>query len=297
MTPLPGLVNATGNPLYVFMLPHSRNVSYAFAQDEWNFAKDWTLTAGVRRDRYSDFGGTTNPRLALVWDAAYNLEVKVMHGTAFRAPSFEELYAINNPVTTGNPSLQPERIVSDELGFSWQQTSKLKSNLNFFYYDMSNIILSNTANPIYHNGGDQVGRGFELEETYDASGNLRLTGNYSLQHSIDSATGLDAGLAPHRHVFARSDWRFAPRWQFGTTINYVAERMREPSDTRPLIPDYTTLDMTLRREKFAGGWDATAMVTNLFNANALEPTFLSSGIPSDLPLPGRALYVMLQHGL
>ena len=295
LTPLPGLMNVTGNPLYVFMLPHSRDVRYAFAQDEWNFAKDWTLTVGVRNDHYSDFGGTTNPRLALVWDAAYNLEVKAMHGTAFRAPTFQELYSINNPVSTGNPSLQPERIVSDELAFSWQQTIRLKSNLNFFHYRMSNIILYTTADPTIHNAGDQTGRGLEWEETYDATSTLKLTGNISLQHSIDDASGQDAGMAPHRHLFARSDWRFAPLWQFGTTVNHVADRMRQPGDTRPNIPDYTTVDLTLRREKVAGDWNASAMVTNLFGSNALEPTFASSNIPSDLPLPGRAIYVVLQH--
>jgi iron complex outermembrane receptor protein len=73
--------------------------------------------------------------------------------------------------------------------------------------------------------------------------------------------------------------------------------MRQPGDTRPQIPDYTTVDMNLRFEKFFGGWTASAMVTNLFNANALEPTFLSSGIPADLPLPGRGVFVQLQQGL
>ncbi len=102
-------------------------------------------------------------------------------------------------------------------------------------------------------------------------------------------------MAPHRRYFARADWRFMPLWQFGTTVNRVEERMREPSDTRTRIPDYTTVDLTLRREKFAGGWDARASLTNLFNQDALEPTFLSSGIPSDLPLAGRAFYIQLQH--
>jgi outer membrane receptor for ferrienterochelin and colicins len=39
---------------------------YAYGQDEWRAAQDWTLTAGLRHDHYSDFGSTTNPRLALV---------------------------------------------------------------------------------------------------------------------------------------------------------------------------------------------------------------------------------------
>lgn len=293
--PLPGLVQVAGNPALIYMLPHKRNLSYAFAQDEWSFARDWTLTAGVRHDRYSDFGGTTNPRIALVWDAAYNVTVKAMHGTAFRAPSFSEQYSINNPVTVGSPNIKPETIATDELAFSWQATGTLQANLNFFHYRMRNII--RPVGATYLNSGDQTGRGLELEATWDATSDLRLSGNYSLQHSIDSATGKDAGMAPHRRLFGRADWQFASFWQLGTTINHVAGRMREPGDTRALIPDYTTVDLTLRREKFAGSWDARAMVTNLFDRKAWEPTFQSAGIPSDLPLPRRAIYLELQHKL
>jgi outer membrane receptor for ferrienterochelin and colicins len=295
--PLPGgLVDVSGNPALVYIMPHKRNLFYVFAQDEWSFAKDWALTAGVRRDRYSDFGSTTNPRIALVWDAAYNVVVKVMHGTAFRAPSFVEQYAINNPVTVGNPNIKPETITTDELAFSWQTTSTLKNDLNFFRYRMRDIILPVTG-ATYQNAGDQVGRGLELESTLDVTSNVRLTGSYSLQHSRDAVTGQDAGLAPHRRLFGRVDWRFMPLWQFGTTVNHVAERMREPGDTRPQIPDYTTVDLTLRRERIAGDWDVRAMVTNLFNSNAMEPTLMSVGMYSDLPLPGRAFYIQLQLGL
>lgn len=293
--PLPGLVQAAGNPALVYLLPHKRNLAYAFAQDEWSFTRDWTLTAGVRHDRYSDFGGTTNPRLALVWDAAYNVTVKAMHGTAFRAPSFAEQHNINNPVAVGSPNIKPETIATDELALSWQATGALQTNLNFFHYRMRNII--RPVGATYQNSGDQTGRGLEMEATWDATSHLRLSGNYSLQHSIDSATGKDAGMAPHRRLFARADWQAAPFWHLGTTVNHVAGRMREPGDTRALISDYTTVDLTLRREKFAGSWDARAMVTNLFDRKAWEPTFQSAGTPSDLPLPRRAIYLELQHKL
>jgi iron complex outermembrane receptor protein len=293
--PLPAVINATGNPALVYLLPHKRNVRYAFIQDEWSFAQDWTLTAGVRQDRYSDFGSTTNPRLALVWDAAYNLVVKAMHGTAFRAPSFTELYNINNPVTVGNPSLTPETIVTDELGFSWHVTSRLKTDLNLFQYKMTNIILP--VGTSYLNSGGQNGQGFELESTFDAASNLRLTGNFSVQHAKDSATGLDAGMAPHQRTFVRADWRFVPLWQLGATVNNVRGRMREPGDTRPLIPDYTRVDLTLRREKLANNWEISGRVINLFNADVREPTFKAVGMYSDLPLSGRAYYIQLQHSL
>jgi iron complex outermembrane receptor protein len=292
--PLPGgLVDATGNPNLVYLLPHKRNLTYAFVQDEWEFASDWALTAGIRHDNYSDFGGTTNPRIALVWDAAYNLVVKAMHGTAFRAPSFSEQYAINNPVVHGSQNIRPETITTDELAFAWQATSALQNNLNFFHFRMRGIILP--SGTTYQNTGGQTGRGLELESTYDATNNLRLSGSYSLQHSTNTATGQDAGMTPHRRVFARAEWRFAPHWHLNTKINYVAERMRESGDTRARVPDYALVDLTLRREEFAGDWEFSAMVTNLFDRKAWEPTFKSAGMPSDLPLPGRALYLQLEY--
>jgi iron complex outermembrane receptor protein len=157
---------------------------------------------------------------------------------------------------------------------------------------MRNIILP--VNFVYQNAGDQVGHGVELESTLDVSSRLRLTGNISWQHSTDEATGQDAGMAPHRRLFGRADWRFAPLWQLGSKVNYVAGRMREPGDTRPNIPDYTLVDLILHREKIADGWDASAMLTNLFNRDAWEPTFNAVNMPSDLPLPGRAFYLQLQ---
>ncbi len=298
--PLGGLVDATGNPALVYMQPHKRHLSYVFAQDEWNFAKDWTLTAGVRHDRYSDFGGTTNPRLALVWDAAYNVVVKAMHGRAFRAPSFAEQYNINNPVSTGNPNLRPETIVTDELAVSWQAASNLHTTLSLFRYRMRDIIrfvpnADPTTGSTAQNAGDQTGRGLEFEATWDASRTLRLTGSLSLQRSIDELTQQDAGLAPHKRIFLRGDWRFAPFWQLGATVNHVADRKRQPGDPRPPIADYTTVDLSLRREKIAGNWDFRAIVLNLFDRDAREPSFAPGNIPFDLPLPGRAFYVQLQH--
>lgn len=294
--PLPAVVDATGNPALIFLMPHKRNLSYVFIQDEYRFAHDWTLTAGVRHDQYSDFGGTTNPRIALVWDASYSVVLKAMHGTAFRAPSFTELYAINNPVTIGNAHLSPETISTDELGVSWQPTDKLKTSLNYFQYHMRNIILPVTG-ASYQNSGGQTGKGFEFEAEIEAERNLRMTGNFSIQRSKDASTGQDAGMAPHQRAFIRTDWRFVPQWQLGATINNVSGRMREPGDTRPLIPNYTTVDLNLRGDKIAANWEVRAVLLNLFNADVREPTFKAVGMYSDIPLAGRTAYLQIQHRL
>ena len=297
--PLGGMVDVTGTP-DIYLTPHRREVRYAFAQDEWNLAQDWALTTGVRYDHYSDFGDTTNPRIALVWNAAYNLVAKMLYGRAFRAPSFSEQYQMNNPVTIGNPALQPETINTRELALAWQAASNVQTNLSLFQYDMHDLIryVANadpTTGFTAQNAGDQTGRGMELESTWDPVRTLRLTGNVSLQRSIDETTGKDAGLAPHQHLFARADWRFAPAWQFGSTVNRVADRRRQPGDTRPDIPDYTTLDLSLRREKLLGNGELRASVLNVFNADAREPSVAPGNIPDDLPLAGRSFVVQFQY--
>jgi outer membrane receptor for ferrienterochelin and colicins len=286
-----------------FMTPHRRRVNYAYAQDEWGFTQDWYLTAGVRQDRYSDFGNTTNPRVALVWETAYNLTSKLLYGRAFRPPSFSELYSINNPVTVGNPNLKPESIESVELAFAWQAASTLQANLNLFRYQMKDI-LRFVPNPdssaTAQNAGRQHGQGMEVELVWDANQSLRLSGNYAQQHSIDEATNQDAGNAPRHHIYARADWRFVPRWTLDTQLNYVADRKRAPGDTRPDIADYHTVDLTVRSKNRSGDWGISFKVLNLFNADAREPSPFGTPfvpIPYDLPLAGRAWRVELSHQL
>jgi outer membrane receptor for ferrienterochelin and colicins len=294
-----GLTDVSGDSSMVFLMPHKRYINYFLVQDEWSFIRDWTFTTGIRRDNYSDFGGTTNPRLALVWAAGYNLTLKAMHGEAFRAPAFSEQYNINNPTSLGNSNLRPEKIKSNELAVVWQPWLSVQTNLSLFDYRMTDIIqyVQNAGASTYtaQNQGSQKGRGFEFETSWMAHRNLKFTGHYSLQHSKDEATGLDAGLAPHRRYFARADWRFDPKWQFGTTINRVEDRMRQPGDSRPQIPNYTTFDFSLRGENIVAGWDIRASMLNALNADAREPSLAPGSIPNDIPLPGRTFYVQFQH--
>ncbi len=290
---------ATGGPVVdatPFLLPHKRRVNYVYAQDEWAFTQDWYLTAGVRHDRYSDFGNTTNPRLALVWETAYNLTSKLLYGRAFRPPSFSELYNINNPVLLGNPNLKPEKIESLELAFVWQAASDLQANMNLFRYQMRDILRPDTS-AVVQNSGKQNGHGMEVELVWDATQILRLTGNYAHQRSIDEATNRDAGNAPRHHVYTRADWRFMPGWTFNTQLNYIADRKREPSDTRPDIADYHTVDITLRNQKRSSDWDFAFSVRNLFDADAREPSPSPGLIANDLPLAPREWRVEVRHEL
>jgi iron complex outermembrane receptor protein len=289
-----------------FMLPHRRFVDYAYLQDEWRFDHDWTLTAGIRRDIYSDAGGTTNPRLALVWDAAVDVTAKLIAGRAFRAPSFNELYGINNPVLMGNPGLRPETITTEEAAVSWQARRDLQLNVNVFRYIMRDIIRAVANTPAapqlttFRNTGEQRGNGMELEAVWDAGRSVRLSASYSLQKSIDVATDTDAGYAPHHHAYARGDWHFAPGWLASAQIDWVAQRKRAVGDVRPDIPDYKTVDLTVRTARGKGQWDFAASIRNLFDATVLEPSVNQGStatvlIPGDLPQAPRSFYLQASY--
>jgi len=282
--------------------PHDRKIDYLYVQDEWNFAPDWMLTAGVRHDNYSDFGGTTNPRLAIVWDATLDFTAKLLYGEAFRAPSFNEMYGIN-PNSNGNPNLMPESIKTLEAAFAWQARKDAQVNLNLFRYDIKNVIRSvNNAiagtGATFQNTGNLHGSGIELEAVWDANRNVRLTGNYSYQKSIDEATHQDAGYAPHNHIYLRGDWRFASGWVSSTQVNRVMDRVRPAGDTRPEVPDYTTVDLTLRSNGGQGKWNFSASVRNLFDADVREPSLApGSAIPNDLTMAGRSAWLQAIYKL
>jgi outer membrane receptor protein involved in Fe transport len=299
--PLPGVIETTNTT--PFMRPQRRKIDYVYLQDEWNLAKDWNLTAGVRHDQYSDFGGTTNPRLALVWDASFDLTAKLLYGRAFRAPAFLESYGISNPVALGNPNLKPERNATTELSFAWQARSDATVNLTFYRYDMKDIIRT-VVNPIpgtgatYANTGDQNGKGIELETNWTVTRDLRLSGNYAWQRSTDETTHTDAGYAPHHHLFARADWAFASGYQSGAQVNWVAGRKRAFGDARAAIGDYTTLDLTLATRNGRNQWNFSAALRNVFNSDVREPTPAPGlALPQDMPMAPRAISVQASYKL
>ncbi len=290
------LVETTDTP-FAFLSEGDRKNYYFFLQDSWRFANDWELTGGLRYDHFSDFGATVNPRFALVWQTRQNLTSKLLYGEAFRAPSFAETRNINNPVTLGNPDLEPEKIRTVELAFDYFPIEDLRLSSNVYRYWWSDIIrfvpdpgaTSSTA----QNTGEQTGSGLEIEADWRATSYFRLLGNYAFQISEDDISDEDAGNAPHHQVYVRADWEFLPNWHFHPQVNWIVDRDRVLGDSRPEIDDYSTVDLTLRRTDIKNHWDVAFSVRNLFDSDAREPSLAGSpaaSIPNDLPQAGRSFY-------
>ncbi|WP_372382074.1 TonB-dependent vitamin B12 receptor [Xanthomonas sp. NCPPB 1068] len=83
----------------------------AFAQWQQSFGAQ-SVQASLRRNDNSQFGGKTTGSLLWGWDVAEHLRLTASYGTAFKAPTFNELYYPD----FGNPLLGPETSNSAELG-------------------------------------------------------------------------------------------------------------------------------------------------------------------------------------
>lgn len=278
--PLGGpLVNLAGSP-YAFAPEKARKIGYVFLQDIWTIASDWELTAGARYDQYSDFGGTLNPRLALVWQTSDRLTSKLMYGQAFRAPSYLELYALT-AATKPNSALTPERSNTWDLSFSYQAAKDLKLNFDLYQFSQTNLIALDTSNK-YQNTGSRVSRGVEFEAQWQATKTLRATGN--LTHIEESNSTFPSSL-PKQKAYLRADWAFSPNWNWDIQANWIGKRTLTPGNVRDPLNAYTLVDTTIRYFP-RRNWEFSTSLRNLFDANAREYT--SSSIPNNLPLPGRS---------
>jgi iron complex outermembrane receptor protein len=286
--PLGIMTDVTDTP-FVYAPEKSHTIRYLSLQDEWLFAPDWELTAGVRYDDYSDFGNTINPRLALVWATRHNLTTKLLYGSAFRAPSFSELYAINNPVALGNSDLDPETIDTLELSFDYRPTFEFQTVLSLFAYEAKDLIEfvpdPVTGTRIAQNARDQKGHGFELEANWKVADNLLLKTNYAFQHSEDEKTNKRIPDAPGQQFYVNVDWGFLPDMSLVAQLNWIGDRKRASDDPRSDIDDYTLVNLAWRWKNIVQNLDLAFVLRNVFDEDAREP---SSGlIPDDYPLEGR----------
>ena len=297
------LTNVTGTDA-IYIPARTRRVIYASAQDEWRFAPDWNLTAGIRADEFSDFGSTVNPRLALVYNVRYDLTAKLLYGRAFRAPSFAELFTQNNPVIVGNEELDPEVINTLELAIDYQPRPTLHASASTYVYQVDDLIefvpQSGNSPAMAENTRGVDGRGLELELDWRPADAWRLEGSLALQRAIDRRTDERLANAPGSQVKLQADWDFAPRWQASLSADRVADRRRAPDDPRPAPDDFTLTSLNIQRDRLFGGWSAEFLVTNLFDVDAVYPSPYEPNapagalIPGDYPIQGRAAYFTLK---
>lgn len=151
----------------------TESVSAAAARDSWSAFVEFSvplhetleLQVAGRYDDYSDFGDTTNPKVALRWSPTDTVAFRASWGTGFRAPSlaqiglgpsqeslfFSDTYGCaDNPVYcaatdytvvySGNPDLDAEESESLNVGVAWRPNGSFSVALDYWDITQENKI-------------------------------------------------------------------------------------------------------------------------------------------------------------
>ncbi len=125
-------------------IDESQQLFAVFVQDEWTPAEKVYLTAGLRSDDHDTFGRATTGRVtAATLIAQDRLKLRASYGTAFRAPSFLDLYG-RSSFYVGNPNLSPEKARGWDAGVDYYLPGN-RGTLSATWFDtrLENLIVFN----------------------------------------------------------------------------------------------------------------------------------------------------------
>jgi iron complex outermembrane receptor protein len=226
-----------------------------------------------------------------------NTNIKLLYGHAFRAPTFEELYAVYS-AQVGNENLGPEKVRSFEIGINHKFTPRINASINYFYNDLTNIILPAGKTIIegwpaqLENIGKVKSHGIEAEIKTNFAKETYAYFNYSYAKAKDELTGETIpNVANNLFNFGINigAWKYL---NAHFNMNYVGERKRGYlagfPDPRDPINVYSLCNLTLRTRNFWKKTEIVLAVHNLLNTEYQDPESLGL-IYYDFPREGRQI--------
>ncbi len=215
---------------------HTRNTGFGdinekqtllalFAQDEFTPRDDVFLTAGLRNDDFDTFGRATTGRATAAWLVAERaLKLRATFGTAFRSPSFLDLYG-KSAFYLGNPGLRPERARGWDAGADYYFAHRRGTlSVTWFETDFTNLIASTPDFRSVENIQRARTRGAELSAQVTLPGVVELRTGYTYLEADNLTAGLRLLRRPHHRVSVDA-WRaFDHGFSLGVGLGHTAQR-------------------------------------------------------------------------
>jgi outer membrane receptor for ferrienterochelin and colicins len=233
------------------------------------------FTLGSRYDYNSYFGGSFNPRAVAVNQPAENLTFKLQFGTAFRAPTENE---INQTPDTFD--LKTEKIKTYEFNTIYSFSTKVRGQINFFRNELNDVIVINglaglNANK---NPGSQTTNGIEASLDLIFGKNITGFANFTFQDAKgEIATTHASGQLPDVPKFkGNAGLTFQVENLFTVNVieNWVGKRRVPKTDPYGPVPGYFLTNLVIStKELFNEGITASLNIRNVFDAKWLDPGF------------------------
>ena len=177
----------------------SANFFAFYVQDEFRVWPNLIVNAGIRYDRFSTFGDTVNPRVAVIYQPREPTTLKLLYGQAFRAPNAYE-YFYTSVTNRRNPSLRSESIRSYELVCEQKLSRKWRGSLSLFFNDINDLIAYGEdpadGSFYFHNVAAVTTKGAEVELEGQWAQGLRGRASYAFARTNNTTTGRRLANSP-----------------------------------------------------------------------------------------------------
>lgn len=274
-------LNRDVNPLTVYVDDRQRTTRYGiFLQDEFAFARNWLLNAGLRYDKTTNQDAEVNPRAALIFRPWQQTTVKLLYGTAFRAPNTYEAHYEYPGFQIRNPNLQPEKIRTLEAIVEQRLTARTKLSVSGYRYHMDGLI-SLVIDPVsglnqFQNVNSVKADGVEVELDHVSAGGARLRASYTHQVAEDV---LGAALQNSPRHLAKVNFAtplFGNRVMLGVEGQFVDKRLTALGETG----SYSVGNLTLTWRPAKAGPELSASIYNLFGQRFADPVAFDPNVPT-----------------
>jgi len=279
----------------VFRSQRDQQIWAVFAQDDWRVARQLLLSVGIRHDQYQSFGGTTNPRAALVYSAGRLGTFKALYGRAFRAPNAYELDYQDGGLTMKTPPrLDPEIIKSAELVLESTPLPGLRMTASVFHLELQDLVSqmvdSTDSLLVFANSGTVRSVGMELEAELRLASGFTAGLSYTHQDADDPTRNAELSSAPYHLLKGHLSMpALHDRVRASIGTRYVSGQL---SPRGGMVAASTVTDLSLTGQPVAS-LGVSFAVHNLFNAWYAQPAG-SEQVIAQIPQPRRTVRVGLQ---
>ena len=196
------------------------------------------IQAALRYDDNEQFGDSLTGDASIGYDLSSSARITAQYGTAFKAPTFNELYYPG----FGNSNLNPEESATLEAGYRWQDPKSLFT-ANVFSSDVDNLIAYDAATsaPGNVNAATIQGLEFQLDtvmDTWKIGGALTLL---SAEQEGGTYDGKELPRRPGEFLELRLD-RSLASGSAGVSVFSAGSTYDDLANTR-VIKSYTTIDL------------------------------------------------------
>jgi len=245
-----------------------------FIQDEFTIFKNLRLNAGLRYDYYDTFGGSLNPRVALIYNPFKTAALKLIYGQAFRAPNvYERFYHDGGNTTKPNPNLQPEKINTYEVVWEHYFAKHYRFTASGYYYRIRDLItqqLDPADGLIVFRNTDQVeAKGLEFELGGKWANGFEGRISYALQEAKNYQTGQLLSNSP-THLPKLNVTVPLIRDKLFTGLEILYQSPRKTLNNKS-VGDAVIANLTLLNRNVIKGVEVSASVYNLFNQRFRDP--------------------------